>query len=67
MRGKSAKTFPQNHGRRRFAGTARCRILAAKKPDPAARKKRATGLPSVCLKTIACSLCCGRPGSGEGA
>jgi hypothetical protein len=55
LRGKFAGTFPQNHGGRRFAGTGRRRIVAAKKPCLAARKKRASVLPAVCLKTIACS------------
>jgi hypothetical protein len=43
------------HDSRRFAGTARCRIIAAKKPCLAARKKRATGLPWVRLKPISSS------------
>jgi hypothetical protein len=53
-RGKSAETFPQNHGGRHFAGTARRRIIAAKKPCLAARKKRATVLPAVRLNAITC-------------
>jgi hypothetical protein len=54
----SRKLFRKTMAAAVSLGTARCRILAAKKPGLAARKKCATGLPSVRLKTIACSLCC---------
>jgi hypothetical protein len=43
LRGKFAETFPQNHGSRRFAGTARRRIIAAKKTLSCRKEKTRPG------------------------